>query len=452
MRVRIPPSSYLRLQSAHHRGDHLRVLAEGDAVAHEIKNDPDPGVDTDQWLAEAALMVGAAHVAYERLEVASTYLEYGVAMWQRVPGGGRAATGPAIGANAATRPARVLRIGRPSAPPVGLGEASRASTIAMTQGPFGTGGDLPNAYAPGAGGAAPFPGLPNQRIVTGKLDTSATDWAELQLLEIAILLGRYDDALARITPLLDPMRPTTTRFTATRAQASIAALRGDDETAHFLLNTATGVANRVPSQYRVALVEGDRSMVLAGQGRTREAVAIADRLLGKLVRPAVGAHQLWSNAEGAAIALTLSRATANEGDVLTAHRLLLVGEQAAQPVGRALFAGHVSLARGVSQALAGDHDGAESSLLDALQLFGTYGYRPAAALTLLEQGRLAHRRGLVRTARQLYGHALDELRAIGQVREVRVVRRLLDALDDQRPPVVDAGAAARPFPRYPTRT
>jgi hypothetical protein len=209
----------------------------------------------------------------------------------------------------------------------------------------------------------------------------------------------------------------------------------------------------VPSKFRVALDEGDRAMLFATQGRTREAVTIADRLMGKFVRPPVGPHQLWSNAEGAAIAFTVSRASANEGDSLTAQRLLLVGEQAAQPLGRAFLAAHAALTRGVIQGLSGDHTGAESALITALQTFNTYGYRPAAAMTLLEQGRLAHRRGLVQSARPLYERAIEELRDLGQPRELRFARQLVAALDGQQPPIVGPAApAARPFPRFPART
>jgi hypothetical protein len=390
--VRLPPPSFLRLQNASRRHDHLLILAEGDRVAGQLRQLPDPDAEVAGWIAETALVLGVAHAAYERAEAASSYLAFGLAA-----------------ANAATESG--ARRPDPTSSPR-LARRSSAAPVAV--------------------------------------DAALTDRCEVLLLELQLSTGAFEAAAARLPTLLEPTRPTAVRFAATRTQAALASIRGDDEAAHFLLNTATGLAQRLPSRMQVAFVEGDRSIVLANQGRRREAVAIADRLLASFVRPAVGAAQRWSNAEAAAVALTLSRLCAVEGDTLTAQRLLNLGRQAAAPLDLASLRAQASLAAGVALAAEGDIAGSEQALLDAHSTFTTYGYLPASAITTLEQGRAAHRRGLVRSARPLYDRAIDELRSLGMPRETRQCRRLIDALDAGRPPLVEeqpSGPARFPSPR-----
>ncbi len=448
--MRIPPTSFLRLQNAFRRGDLLTILAEGDLVAREVSADPTAAAYT----AETSMMIGAAHAAFERLDTARTYLDYGLSLppepdptlselyraargrvGRRLPGG--------------TRPA--------AAPPAFLrpdGSGAAAGADPGVAGPFA----MTSTYAQpasGAGGPQGFgappgylpPATTRKRSARVRGGSSLRDWSALLSLEIAIQTGRYDDALAALTPLLEPSQAVTTRFTATRAQAAITSARGDDEAAHYLLNTAAGLANRVPSQFRSALVEADRAMVFAGQNRVHEAVTIADKVLAQLVRPISGEYQLWAASEAAAVALTLSRRAGRDGDLLTAQRLLRVGEGAAQSVGRHHLAGHVALARGVGLGAERHYDAAEESLLVAMGLFNTYGYRPAATHCLFEQGRLAHERGLVRSALPLYQRALVEYADLGLPREVRQVRRLLDALTAHRTPAeAEQAAAAARFP------
>ena len=148
------------------------------------------------------------------------------------------------------------------------------------------------------------------------------------------------------------------------------------------------------------------------------------------MRPLHGDYQLWSTAEGASVALTLSRACAHAGDQLSAQRMLHTGTTAVTQLPRAYFHGHLLLARSVVLEYDGRFDEAEEGLVDALSVFHTHGYRPAAAITVLEQARLAHARGLVRSALPRYAHAFEELRDLGQLREARLARAMAAPLGE----------------------
>ena len=254
------------------------------------------------------------------------------------------------------------------------------------------------------------------------------DWFELALVDVLLRTGRYTDVLARVPRLSDPTHTAEVRFSALRAQASVLTAQGQYEGAHHLLNTAGGITERLRSRFRAALIEGDRAIVLASQGRQFEAITAADRVLASLIRPPIGEYQQWSNREAAAIALSLCRAASANGDQLTAERMLLLGTTATQRVGTPYLQAHLDLARGVFWTLQGDLDGAEAALVSAGRQFVLLGCVPAAAAATLEQGRLAHARGLVHSARPLYDRALEDFRRLGQPREVNEVNRLLSAL------------------------
>jgi hypothetical protein len=357
------------------------VLALGDGVAQELVTDP----DTTSLTSDTALMIGAAHAALERIGAACSYLEYGLAI--------------APDAEQHARP----------------DDRSRAWSVRPSGGVGATAQAPPTTFA--APGARP-----------SKTRPRPTEWAETLLVDLYLRTGNYGRAIGRITSLLEPSRSLTARFTASRAQAAIAALRSDHETAHHLLNSATHLARRIPSRFRSALVEGDRAILLAGQRRSFEAINIADRVLASLVRPLCGEYQEWSNAEGASIALTLSRLSALGGDRLTAQRMLIVGEQAAARLGQAYFDAHLGLARAVGAGTEGRFAAADRGLISVLQVANVHGYRPMAGLALLEQGRIAQRRGLVRSARPFYEQALDTFGELGQPREAAETRALLASL------------------------
>ena len=114
------------------------------------------------------------------------------------------------------------------------------------------------------------------------------DWYALLLLDLLMATGRFRDAWGRIQALIEPDRDAATRLGATRAQVALYAAFGDFETAQQLLNTAAGLADRVGSHQLAAMVDGDRAIVLAAQGRTVEAAVFADQVLPQLGRPGAG--------------------------------------------------------------------------------------------------------------------------------------------------------------------
>lgn len=398
------------------RGDHATVAATGDRVADELAT-----AGHDELIPEVLVQIGAAHAALDRYESAAGYLTQGLVM--------QAELAPAL-----PEPPR------PSAPPATAATAPpppRQPAPANPAAPFGA--------PPGATGrqamfaAPPAPGLPSAPRADGagpqttamRRATRAAnrlDWYELTLLDVELRLGRYDDVVARVPRLTDPTHHAEVRFAATRAHAAVLGMQGQFEGAHHLLNTAGGLAARIRSRFRMALVEGDRAVLLAHQGRILEAITAADRVLAPMIRPAVGEYQYWSNAAGAAVALSVSRAAASSGDHLTAQRMLLLGTDAAQRVGGSYLAAHVDLARGVFWFLERDLDDAEAALVSAGRQFGVLGCAPAVALATLEQGRLAQARGLVQSARPLYQRAFDDFRRLGQAREVNEIGRLLVGL------------------------
>lgn len=341
--MRISPASYVRIQNAYRRGDHLVVLGDGDRVASELAAAGDVALANELWC-----LVGAVHAEAERYGVAASFLEH--------------ATG---------------------------------SPTTWTAEP------------------------PDEKL----------DWFRVLLVDQQLRLGRYDDALARLPYLLEPTRSFDTRFAATRAQSAVAAVRGDYETAHFLLNTATGIALRMRSRFRGALIEGDRSMLLAAQGRFHEAIASADSILTSFVRPPIGTYQRWGNIHGATVALTLSRLSSQSGDALTAQRMLIQGTTAVERAGTAYLRASLALTRGAFYGTEGRFDNAEAALFEAAREFNVLGCLPASAITTLEQGRLAWRRGLYLSAGPLLERALLDFRALGQTPEINEIRRLRIEVD-----------------------
>jgi hypothetical protein len=258
------------------------------------------------------------------------------------------------------------------------------------------------------------------------------DWFELLLCEVHLRTGRSGDAADRLGRLIEPQRDVTVRFGATRALATVATLAGQHERAHHLLNTAGGLATRIPSRFRGALVEGDRAVVLARQGRLNEALAVAERVLAPLVRPVSGPYQRWGRHEAASVALALSRLAGRAGDGAAAHRLLGVAGDALGPVPDPVLDAHLHLtAAGV---LADDEpDDIERRLARAATVFAHTGDRPAAALVTLEHARRAHQRGLDQSAAPLYDQAASELRACGWGVEARHAEALRTALAEGQP-------------------
>ncbi|HEY5155097.1 MAG TPA: hypothetical protein VIJ47_10215 [Acidimicrobiales bacterium] len=252
--------------------------------------------------------------------------------------------------------------------------------------------------------------LPDSRATR---EVGAGDWYRLLLVQLQLLVGRYQAAWPSIHRLIEPDRSLESRLGATRAQVQVNAAFGDFETAYQLLNTAAGLADRLRSRQQAAMVAGDRAIVLALHGRTIEAASFADAVLPDLARPCPGPLGAWAAAQAVTVAATVARRAADAGDLLTAQRLLFGAEGPAAASGRSIDRGQLALAHGVVAYRAGDLLGAEAPLAEARQLFQSLGCAPAAAQVQWEEAQLARARGLHASAQPLLARAREEFTALG---------------------------------------
>jgi hypothetical protein len=251
------------------------------------------------------------------------------------------------------------------------------------------------------------------------------DWYALTLLDLRMRLGRYQAAWALAAILIEPSRRLETRLGATRAQVAINATYGGFETAQQLLNTAAGLADRLRNRQLSAMVDGDRAIVLAMQGRSVEAAAFADQVLPSLTRPGRGAELAWSAAQAVTVATTVARHAAIAGDPMTAERMLFLATDPTERTGRRFDQAQLELARGVVWREGGRVGDSELALLEARRQFLALDCAPAAAMAQREEARLAAGRGLTASARPLFERARDEFASLGLAREAGELEAVL---------------------------
>jgi hypothetical protein len=247
---------------------------------------------------------------------------------------------------------------------------------------------------------------------------------ELLELDLMLLVGRYRETWPVLQSLAEPARSLEARLGATRAHLALAAVFGDFDTAHQLLNTAAGLADQLRSHQLSTIVDGDRAVILAAQGRVAEAAAMAAEVLPKLARPGPGPQLAWSTSQAVTVATATARAAARAGDASTAERLLASISKVAERPARRFDAGQVALARGVVWSDTG-HGGAEQPIAAARRTFLELGCLPAAALAQLEEARVAIRRGYRASARPLLERARAEYDALQLPHEVAAIDALL---------------------------
>jgi hypothetical protein len=246
-------------------------------------------------------------------------------------------------------------------------------------------------------------------------------------LDTLLLVGRYRDAWPLVQRLGEPARPLESRLGAARGHVAIAAVFGDYDTANSLLNTAAGLAHQLRSRIQSVVVDGDRAVVLAAQGRSLEAVRMADEVLPLLARPGPGARLAWATSQGITVATAVARSLALAGDLPTAERVMAAISGVAELPGRAFDRGQIALARGTLRRVAGLVVDAEGPIADARRIFLELGCAPAAALAQLEEAHLARDRGYEASARPLFDRARAEYGALGLRREVMAIDALLAA-------------------------
>jgi tetratricopeptide (TPR) repeat protein len=251
------------------------------------------------------------------------------------------------------------------------------------------------------------------------------DTFSLIQLDLLLLVGRYREAWPLIQKLGEPGRPLESRLGAARAHVALAAVFGDFDTAHNLLNTAAGLAHQLHSRIQAVVVDGDRAVVLASQGRTVEAVRVTDEVLPLLARPGPGPRVAWALAQGITGATAVARSCAVGGDVATAERVMAAISGIAELPGRAFDRGQIALARGTAWRASGLLREAEAPTTQARRTFLELGCAPAAALAQLEEARLAVDRGYQASSRPLFDRARSEFAALGLRREVVAIDAIL---------------------------
>jgi hypothetical protein len=251
------------------------------------------------------------------------------------------------------------------------------------------------------------------------------DTFSLVELDLLLVVGRYRDAWPLIQRLGEPGRPLESRLGAARGHVSLAAVFGDFDTAHNLLNTSAGLAHQLHSRIQEVVVDGDRAVVLATQGRTLEAVRATDEVLPLLARPGPGPRLAWAMAQGITVATSVARACALAGDVASAERVMAAISAIAELPPRAFDRGQLALARGTLWRASGLLREAEAPTTLARRTFLELGCAPAAALAQLEEARLAVDRGYQASSRPLFDRARSEYAALGLRREVVAIDAIL---------------------------
>jgi len=244
-------------------------------------------------------------------------------------------------------------------------------------------------------------------------------------LELLLRLGRFRDAWSIAETASEPTQSLEVRLGATRAQVAVTSAFGDFDRSQQLLNTAAGIAKRLRNRQSAAIVDGDRAMVLARQGRIVEAVALADQVLVLLGRLGAGPVLAQSSTQAVAITTTLARIAQRTGDDMTAQRMLLLAAGPTEHTGRRFDRALFELAQATVWNQTGFTELAEGAADDARRTFLFLGCAPAAAETQQLRGEIAACRGLTLSARPLLQQARAEYGALGLNRHVSDIDALL---------------------------
>lgn len=256
-------------------------------------------------------------------------------------------------------------------------------------------------------GLAMLPGTPSTDLV----GTGAHH--QLVLVELCLITGEPAEARALAEPLTEPGTAVEIRLGATRALARLRQASGDAQGAHWLLNAATDLAAVTRSHLLETLVEADRAAILAAQGRTWEAVRMADEAVERLGSAPTGPHGVMASTHAAATAATVARASAIAGDTVSATRLAADAHRAAARSGRRLPEAGALLADATLRRVVGDLRGADAAAIGAERIAADLAASPVAALATAERGLVALAAGRLQSAGPLLDQAVHDLRAAG---------------------------------------
>lgn len=250
----------------------------------------------------------------------------------------------------------------------------------------------------------------------------------LLLAELRLATGATGDAATVLETLATPQTRPDLRLAATRGLIRVRTAAGQRDSAHLLLNAATDLAHGRRSALDAALVEADRAMVLAHEGRVSEATRHALDATARLSRSRRGPHGVLSLANAASCAAVVGRACAWSGDPGGAHALVDIGLDAAGRSGRTLPLVHGLIARSATRRLVGDLAGADDDASRAVRLASALGADPATGLAMLELGATAAVAARLASAAPLFERAERLLAPSGHRTAAAHARALRDAL------------------------
>jgi ATP/maltotriose-dependent transcriptional regulator MalT len=276
-------------------------------------------------------------------------------------------------------------------------------------------------------------GLAAIRDTPSEHELRGAHWFHRALADTYLLVGEWDRAALYLDWLALPEQPIQSRLTAVRGQLYLASVHGRFDDATFLVNAAAELARRIRSEVADAVVQADRALVLAAQGRLAEAVAHADEVAPRLAAPGRDEQQQWANQQVTVVLTSLARALAEAGDLMTAERYLLEVAVPASGARRTYATAQHQLANAVVWREEGDLERAETPLLDAVDQFDALDTRPALAVARLAEAKLADRRGHAVAATALYDRAATELEALHLHREAADARRRRQAFPGGAP-------------------
>jgi hypothetical protein len=250
-------------------------------------------------------------------------------------------------------------------------------------------------------------------------DLGAGEVVSLHLLEVLVAVGDLGQAMALAGRLYEQASHPAIRTAASRTLARLHLAGGDAVAAHRWLDAAADLAARTGGDLPLALVHAERAVVVAGDSRPHEAVAMAVEAAGRLAAargPVAGLARETAALAAAAVALAVCD-DHPEGASRLAQRASSLATVPHRPVTAAI----VELSRiAVAHRLrrAPEHPGSDTPGEDTsgddlearaeavVAALSAAGAEPARALAVREQALLAAGNGHQASAVALARHAL----------------------------------------------
>jgi tetratricopeptide (TPR) repeat protein len=267
-------------------------------------------------------------------------------------------------------------------------------------------------------------------------DLGPGDQVAVALLEVLVVLGDLADATALATRLRQHGHHPATTLAAERTLARLHLAAGDIAGAHRWLDEAASVAQRIGGDVPLALVHADRAVVVAGDDRFLEALAMAPEALDRLAAT-VGAAAQLSAEQGAITAAAVALAAADHHPA-EAGRLAERAMTLASAPDRPVTTAFTRLAVIATMRAQGNEShapvdlatGLEAAAQEVVDTLATAGAEPLRALAVREQALAAAAAGHQASAVALAAHAVWAFERLELPVELARSRQLLEQLGD----------------------